>query len=151
MQKMNFITPIVFEISKFKNPAIWLAESIFVFNHVHLKLYDQFVALIDMKLHAQNQLYISISFWDIKVLKASLCKPDHTHLNLHTQSIALIYMKLHAQNQLSTSFSFRDLNVLIDSLGMYGHAWPYLTKITKSVCSFNRYIPACKKSTLYLQ
>ena len=35
MQKINFITPIVFEISKFlryKNPAIWLAEGIFEFN-----------------------------------------------------------------------------------------------------------------------
>ena len=28
----------------------------------HLKLHYQFVALIDMKLHAQNQLYTSISF-----------------------------------------------------------------------------------------
>ena len=29
MQKINFITPIVFEILKLKNPAIWLVESIF--------------------------------------------------------------------------------------------------------------------------
>ena len=29
---MNFITPIDFEMLKFKNPAIWLAKSIFVFN-----------------------------------------------------------------------------------------------------------------------
>ena len=31
MEKINFILPIVFEILKFKNPAIWLAESIFAF------------------------------------------------------------------------------------------------------------------------
>ena len=29
MQKINFIPPIVFEILKIKNPAIWLTESIF--------------------------------------------------------------------------------------------------------------------------
>ena len=33
-----------------------------LYDHAHLKLHDQFVALIDMKLHAQNQLYTSISF-----------------------------------------------------------------------------------------
>ena len=77
MQKITFITPTVFERLKFKNPVIWLAESIFAFNHAHLKLHNQFVALIDMKLHAQNQLYISISFWVIKVLKASLGMPGH--------------------------------------------------------------------------
>ena len=36
-----------------------------------------------MKLHAQNQLYTSIIFWDITVLKASLGMPDHTHLGLY--------------------------------------------------------------------
>ena len=85
MYKINFITLIGFEILKPKNPAIWLAESIFAFNHAHLILHDQFVTLIDVKLHAQNQLYASISFWDIEVLKASLGMPDHTHLNLHNQ------------------------------------------------------------------
>ena len=49
----------------------------FAFNHVHLKLYDTFVALIDMKLHAQNQFYTSISFSGIKVLKASLGMPSN--------------------------------------------------------------------------
>ena len=39
-----------------------MAENIFAFNNAHLKLHDQFVALIVMKLHAQNQLYTSISF-----------------------------------------------------------------------------------------
>ena len=52
MQKINFITPLAFDILKLKNPAIWLAKSIFAFNHAHLKLHDQCVALIDMKLHA---------------------------------------------------------------------------------------------------
>ena len=32
MQKINFISPIVFEMLKLKNPAIWLAESIFALN-----------------------------------------------------------------------------------------------------------------------
>ena len=41
-------------------------------DHAHLNLHDQSVTLIDMKLHAQNQLYTSISFWDIKVSKVSL-------------------------------------------------------------------------------
>ena len=47
------ISPIVFDILKLKNPA---------FNPAHLKLHNQFVASIDMKLHAQNQLYTPISF-----------------------------------------------------------------------------------------
>ena len=70
-------------------------------DHAYLKLHDQFITFIDMKLHAKKQLYTSISFWDIKVLKASLDMsghPDHTHLNLHDQFITLIDMKLHAQN-----------------------------------------------------
>ena len=40
---------------------------------------------MDMKLHAQNQPYTSISFLDIKVLKTFLCMPDYTRLNLHNQ------------------------------------------------------------------
>ena len=118
MHKINFIIPVVFEILELKNPATRLAEIIFAFNHPHLKLHHQFVVLIDMKLHAQNQLYASISFWDIKVLKTSLGMPgyDHTHLNLQNQFITLTDMKLHAQNQLYTSFSFLDLQVLIASL-----------------------------------
>ena len=75
-------------------------------DHANLKLHDQFAALTDMKLHAQNQLYTSISFWDIKVLKASLSMP--------------------------------------------GHAWQHPPKLTWSLCDFNRYEAACKKSTLYL-
>ena len=89
----------------------------------HLKLHDQFAALIDMKLHAQNQLYTSFSFWNIKVLKASLGMPDHTHINLNNQFITLIDMKLYAQNQIYTSFSFSDLKVL----SLFGHAWACLT------------------------
>ena len=77
-----------------------------------------------MKLHAQNQLYTSISFWDIKVFKASLGMPDHTHLNLYDQFITLIDMKLDAQNQLYTCFRFWDLKVLITSLGIPGHVSP---------------------------
>ena len=101
MQKINFITLIVFEILKLKYPVIWLAKIIFAFNHAHLKFHDQFVTLIDMKLHAQNQYYTSFSFWDLKVLIASLDMP--------------------------------------------GYPWPCPRKITSSICSFNRYAPACKK------
>ena len=55
------MTPVVLEILQLKNPAI-NAESIFAFNHAHDELNDEFAALIDMKLHTQNQLYTSISF-----------------------------------------------------------------------------------------
>ena len=106
-------------ILKLKNPGIWLAESIFAFNDTHLKLHDQFEALIDMILHAKNQIYNSITFWDIKVFKASMGMPDHSHLNLHNQFITLIYMKLNAQNQRYTSFN-----------SLSGHAWAYLTTPT---------------------
>ena len=37
------------------------------------------------------------------------------------------------------------------SLGIPKHAWLHSCKITSSICSFNRHVPACKKSTLYLQ
>ena len=77
-----------------------MAGDIFAFNHAHLKLHVQFVALKDMKLHVQNQLYTSFSFWDLKVLIASLGMPDHAHLKLHHQFVALIDIYLHAKNQL---------------------------------------------------
>ena len=89
----------------------------------------------------------------IKILKAWLDMsgmPGHTYLNLHDQVITLIDMKLYAQNRLYTSFSFWDLKALIASLGMPGHDWHHYCKMTSSICSFNRYVPACKKSTLYL-
>ena len=31
-------------------------------DHAHPNLHDKFITLIDMKLHAQNQLYTSFSF-----------------------------------------------------------------------------------------
>ena len=68
-------------------------------DYTHLKLYDQFVALIDIKFHASNQFCtVSICFL-YKILKASYSLPGHydqTHLNLHNQFITLIDMKLHA-------------------------------------------------------
>ena len=67
MQKNIFI---VFEILKLKNLQSDCPR-LFAFDHANLKLHDQFVALIDMRLHSQNQLYTSISFRDIKVLNAS--------------------------------------------------------------------------------
>ena len=119
MHKINFITPIVFETLKLKNPAIWLDKSIFAFNHAQPKLHDQFVALIDMKLHAQNQLYNSFSFWDHKVLIAFLGMPHHTHLKSHHQFLVLIDMYLHAKNQLYTSHSFWDIKGLAESIFAY--------------------------------
>ena len=92
----------------------------------------QFVVLIDMKLHAKNQLYNSIIFWDIRVLKASVGMPDHTHLNLHDQFITLIDMMLHAQNQLYAFFSFWNVKVLIASMDMPRHVWPHSCKSTSS-------------------
>ena len=53
-----------------------------------------------MKLHAQNQLYTSFNFWDLKVLIASLSMPRPTHVKLHHQFVALIDMHLHPKNQL---------------------------------------------------
>ena len=57
--KINFGTPTVFEMYKFQKP-LWVCQG--MSDHAHLKLRNQFVALIDLKLHAQNQLYTSISF-----------------------------------------------------------------------------------------
>ena len=71
---INFATPTTFYIYMFQKP-LWAILD--MPDHAHLKLHDQFVVLIDMKLHAQNQLYTSICFWDIKVLKASLGMPGH--------------------------------------------------------------------------
>ena len=103
-----------------------------------------------LKPGTHNQIWTSNTFWD-KVSKTSLGMPDHAHLNLHDQFVALIDMKFHAQNQFYTSFSFWDLKGLIASLGMPGHFWPNSCKITSFICSYNRYVPACQKSTLYLQ
>ena len=112
MQKINFITPIVFEILKLKNSATWLAESIFAFKHAPLKFHDQFVALVDAKLHAHNQLYKSISFWDIKVLIACLGMPGNVWPHPpHHQLVALITIYWHAKNQLYTFNSFWDIKV----------------------------------------
>ena len=48
-----------------------------------IQVHDQFVALIDMKLHAQNQLYTFISFSDTEVLKDSLGMPGHAWPHPH--------------------------------------------------------------------
>ena len=72
--KINSGTPIIFEIYKFQKPD-WVCLSIL--DQAHLKLHDQFVILKDMKLHAHNELYTSICFWDIKVLKTSFDMPGH--------------------------------------------------------------------------
>ena len=50
-------------------------------DHAILNLHDQFMTLIYMKLHAQNQLYTSFSFSDLKVSIASLGMSDPTYFN----------------------------------------------------------------------
>ena len=57
--KINFGTPTVFEIYKLQKP-LW--ASLGMPDHENLKLHDQFVALLDIKLHAENQRHTSISF-----------------------------------------------------------------------------------------
>ena len=59
-----------------------------------------------MKLHAQNQLYTSISFLDLIVFIIFLGMPDPTSVKLHHQFVALIDMDLLAKNQRYTSNSF---------------------------------------------
>ena len=64
-----------------------------------------------MKQYAQNQHYTSFSFWDLKVLIASLGMPDPTLVKLHHQFVALRDMYLHTQNWIYTSNSFWDIKV----------------------------------------
>ena len=74
----------------------------------NLKLYDQFIALTDMKFMHQINVIPPFVF-EIKFQKpllAWLGIYDHTHLNLHNSFITLTDMKLHAQNQLYMSFCF---------------------------------------------
>ena len=59
-----------------------------------------------MKLHAQNQLYTSISFLDLIVFITFLGMPDPTSVKLHHHFVALIDMYLLAKNQRYTSNSF---------------------------------------------
>ena len=101
----------------FGTPPAWYITFIYAWL-CSSKITYQLVALIDMKLHAPNQLYTSIYFWD-KFLKASFSLPGHvrSHAPKHNQFITLIDMKLHAQNHLYMYFCFWDLKVLIASLG----------------------------------
>ena len=57
--------------------------------HAHIKLHDQFVALIGMKLHAHNQIYTSTNFLDIKALRTPLGMPGlaWSHLLKLTKSV----------------------------------------------------------------
>ena len=71
--EINSETPKVFEIHKFQKP-LWACLG--MSDHAHLKLHDQFVALINMKLHAQNQKP-PLVFEMLKVLKSSLGIPGH--------------------------------------------------------------------------
>ena len=67
MHKINFIPPLVFEILKFQK-SLWACVA--MPDHTQLNLHDQFITLIDMKLHAKNQLCTSNNFWDINVEKS---------------------------------------------------------------------------------
>lgn len=73
---LHVMPPIVSE--KLKLQILQSDKRILAFKHTYLKLHDQFVSLLDMKLQAQKQLYTTISFWDIKVLKISLTVVGHT-------------------------------------------------------------------------
>ena len=46
---------------------------------------------------------------------------------------------------------FEILRILIASLGIPEHFRAHPFEIKSSICNFNRYVPACKKSALYLQ
>ena len=65
-----FVTPPVLEILYMPTYVSYMPD------YANLKSHDQFVALTDMKLHASNQLYTPICFWD-KILKASLGFPGN--------------------------------------------------------------------------
>ena len=58
MHKINFIPPLVFKTLKIKQPP-WACLG--MPDHAHLKSHHQSVVLIDMYLHAKNQLYTSNS------------------------------------------------------------------------------------------
>ena len=69
-------------------------------DHTHQNLHNQFITLINKKLHAQNKLHTFFGFLFLLILIASLSMPDHTHLKPHHQFVALMDMYLHAENQL---------------------------------------------------
>ena len=81
----------------------WLAPkaSLGMPDLTYLNLNYKFITFTDMTLHAQNQLHNSFSFWDIKVLIASLGMSGYTsptHVKLHHRFVALIHMCLYAKN-----------------------------------------------------
>ena len=95
-----------------------------------------------MKLHAQNQLYTSFSFRDLKVLIASQGMPDSTYVKLHHQFVALIDMYLHAKKL--TLYIQQFLRYL--TLKILQSDWPraylHLTREPdfSQTCGFNRII-----------
>ena len=56
MHKINFITPVVFEILNVLTVMPGIPD------HAYLKSFHPFVTLIDMYLYAKNQLYTSNNF-----------------------------------------------------------------------------------------
>ena len=66
MHQINFIHALLFETLKVLTASLGMHDSTHVKLHL-VKLHHQFVTLIiDVHLHAKNQLYTSNSFWDIK-------------------------------------------------------------------------------------
>ena len=59
-------------LTDLKLHALW--ASLDMYDHTHLNLHNQFITLIDMKLHALK-LYMSLYFWDLKILIVSLGMP----------------------------------------------------------------------------
>ena len=114
--------------------------------HAHLKLHDQFIALIYMKLHTQNQLYTPISFWDIKVLKAFLGMPRHAWPQPPKLTLSIYKYEAICTKLTLYLCSFWDLKVLIAFLGI----WACLTTTTSHhqfVALIDMYLQA--KNQLY--
>ena len=63
MLKISSLPPLVFEISEASLGMPGMPD------HTHLNLHNEFMTLINMKLHAQNQLYI-LSSLVFEILKS---------------------------------------------------------------------------------
>ena len=79
-----------------------------MYDHTHLNLNNQFITLIDIKVHAQNQPHMSFCFWDLKVLIVSLAD---VHLKLHHQCAPLTDVYIQTKNPLYNFNSFWDIKV----------------------------------------
>ena len=85
-------TSISFEIKfSFKKVSLGMPGHI----KSHLPKSNQFITLIDVKLHAQSQLYLSFCFQDCKVLITSLVMPGHAWLCLPKTTSSIFSFNRH--------------------------------------------------------